>query len=146
MRIRPLSLPCASVGPRHLDASVAGSVFTSATVQSLLGCAAAHAQRWSYRYAEPTFEEEEEVIDGDFSGSMYGLVDNDEEPSGRAAQGPSGLDRALSKVRQELDKQLARAGVDSGLTSEANAALGQVSGLASRLFGSAEEVADPASS
>ena len=84
------------------------------------------------------------MIDGDFSGSMYGLINNDEEPSGRAAVGPSGLDRALSKVRQELDKQLARAGVGSGITSEVDAALGQVSGLASRLIGSAEEPADPA--
>ena len=86
------------------------------------------------------------MIDGDFSGSMYGLIDNDEEPSGRAAEGASGLDRALSKVRQELDRQLARAGVHTGLPAEVDAALGQVSGLASRLFGSAEQVADPASS
>ena len=85
------------------------------------------------------------MIDGDFSGSMYGLIDNDEEPSSETANGASGLDKALSKVRQELDKQLARAGVNSGLTSEMDAALGQVSGLASRLFGSAEKAADPAS-
>ena len=85
------------------------------------------------------------MIDGDFSGSMYGLIDNDEEPSSKAATGASGLDKALSKVRQELDRQLANAGVTSGLASEVDAALGQVSGLASRLFGAAEEVADPAS-
>ena len=76
---------------------------------------------------------------------MYGLIDNDEEPSNKAAQGNSGLDKALSKVRQELDKQLARAGVTSSLSSEVDVALGKVSGLASRLFGSAQEVADPAS-
>lgn len=84
-------------------------------------------------------------MDGDFSGSMYGLIDNDKEPSDRAAVGLSGLDEALSKVRKELDKQLAQAGVVSGLTSEVDAALGQVSGLASRLFRTAEEPADPAS-
>jgi len=94
------------------------------------------------RYAEPTFEEEEEVIDGDFSGSMFGLIDNDKDHSSKAAMGGlTGLDKALSKVRQELNKQLTKAGADSGLTSEVAAALGQVSGLASRLYGSATEPA-----
>jgi len=78
------------------------------------------------RYAEPTFEEEEEVIDGDFSGSMFGLIDNDKDRSSKAAMGGViSLDKALSKVRQELDKQLTKAGADSGLTSEVAAALGR---------------------
>ena len=94
------------------------------------------------RYAEPTFEEEEEVIDGDFSGSMFGLIDNDEDRSSKAAMGGvASLDEALSKVRQELSKQLTKAGADSGLTSEVAAALGQVSEVASRLYGSATEPA-----
>ena len=100
---------------------------------------------FSCRYAEPTFEEEDEVIDGDFSGSMYGLIDNDKEASERSAKGASSLDGALSKLRQELDKALAGARVTSGLTSEVNAALGQVSGLASRLSGLEESQSDPAS-
>lgn len=99
----------------------------------------------SPRYAEPTFEEEKEVIDGDYSGSMYGLVDNDKEASGKVVAGSSKLDKALAKVRKELDRQLARAGVDDSLSSEVDAALSQFSGLASRLVSSAKELTEPAS-
>ena len=131
--------------PSCHDTTVQASACMSLRHADVAASAIAHARWMLCRYAEPTFEEEEEVMDGDFSGSMFGLIDNDEEPSNQAAKGPNGLDKALSKVRQELDKQLTRAGVNSGLTFEVDAALGQVSGLASRLFGSAEEAADPAS-
>jgi hypothetical protein len=105
-------------------------------------CQRSHSRSFDCRrYAEPTFEEEEEVIDGDFSGSMYGLVDNDKEPSKKASK----LDKALLKVKKVLDKQMAQAGLDTELSSEVDVALSQVSGLASRLFSSAEELAKPAS-
>ncbi|CAK0781499.1 hypothetical protein CVIRNUC_005389 [Coccomyxa viridis] len=94
-------------------------------------------------YAEPTFEEEEEVLDGDFSGSMYGLIDNGKESSSSAPF--MQLDQALSRVRQELSMQLGRAGGDASLSSEVEAALSQVSGLASRLASSAKDLAQPAS-
>ena len=89
------------------------------------------------RYAEPTFEEEEEVIDGDFSGSMFGLIDNDKDRSSKAAMGGViSLDEAL---RQALSKLLTKAGANFGHTPEVAAALGQVSEAASRLYGSATE-------
>ena len=94
------------------------------------------------RYAEPTFEEEEEVLDGDFSGSMYGLIDNGKQASSSAPS--TQLDQALSRVRQELSAQLGKAGVDARLSSEVEAALSQVSGLASRLASSAVDLAQPA--
>ncbi len=72
---------------------------------------------------------------------MYGLVDNGKEPSEKASK----LDKALLKVKEVLDKQMAQAGVESELSSKVNEALSQVSGLASRLFSSAEELAMPAS-
>ena len=96
-----------------------------------------------HRYAEPTFEEEEEVLDGDFSGSMYGLIDNGKQSSSSAPL--TQLDQALSRVRQELSMQLGRAGGDASLSSEVEAALSQVSGLASRLATSAKDLAQPAS-
>ena len=83
------------------------------------------------------------MLDGDFSGSMYGLIDNGKEASPSAPL--TQLDHALSRVRQELSMQLGKAGGDAGLSSEVEAALSQVSGLASRLASSAKDLAQPAS-
>ena len=96
-------------------------------------------ERRLHRYAEPTFDEEEEILDGDFSGSMFGLIDNSKKSSSSAPM--KQLDEALSRVREQLGK----AGMDASLNSEVDAALSQVSGLASRIVSSAKDLAQPAS-
>ena len=119
-------------------------VMTSDACLHSRGCrSAVRFNHCLHRYAEPTFEEEEEVLDGDFSGSMYGLIDNGKEASHSAPL--THLDQALSRVRQELSMQLGKAGADASLSSEVEAALSQVSGLASRLASSAKDQAQPAS-
>ena len=100
-------------------------------------------ERRLHRYAEPTFDEEEEILDGDFSGSMFGLIDNSKKSSSSAPM--KQLDEALSRVREELNMQLGKAGMDASLNSEVDAALSQVSGLASRIVSSAKDLAQPAS-
>ncbi|EIE22506.1 cysteine proteinase [Coccomyxa subellipsoidea C-169] len=60
-------------------------------------------------YAEPEHEMEDEVEDGELVGSMYGVLDaKSEQGSERESTtaAPSKLERALDKVRLEIQKQL----------------------------------------
>lgn len=61
------------------------------------------------RYAEPEHEMEDEVEDGELVGSMYGVLDpKSKQTHARDSDvaAPSKLERALDKVRQEIEKQL----------------------------------------